>query len=421
MVYPVVHALRQSTAVAQGLLDIQVLGLPAATYTLQSRGIDCLGFKDFLDPERDAAAIAWGEALARQHHSPTVGVTQEDSVAYLGLCYQDLVERHGETQAAQQMAQRGRQAFFPLTVLQRVFDRLQPDFLVTSNSPRSEAAAIAVANQRGIGSLAMTDLFTGLGGYLIEAASITFLNETAQRMFLADGLVDPAISSFYCTGNPAFDRIIALAPAPDAGWMQRHFPQVGGKRVVLHADMPAWWDPVRKASHTKTEAEMLAELQACHAAALANGCAYLVRPHPSQDRAFYERWLAGRVDAFLAADCDLHALLANTDLLLARTTTVALEAALLRRRVLQLDAEAHPDLPLAAMGVAWGSSGVASLSAEVGHALADDAGFERILAQIALQLPSEPAAFKIADIVLSKLRLPREMHIGVTDEPSRKV
>ena len=421
MIYPVAQALRQSEACARGELVVHVLGLPAATYTLKANGIECLGFGDFLDPVQDADALAWGRELAAQHHSPTIGVTYEDSVAYLGLNYKDLVTRHGEAEAAQLMAQRGRHAFFPLTVMERVFDRLRPDFVVTSNSPRSEAAAISVANQRGIANLIMTDLFTGLGGYKLQGKGITFLNRLAQEMFQADGLVDPAVSEFHYTGNPAFDKILGLPRDKDPAWMRKHFPLVGESKVVLHADMPAYWDGERQCSHFKTEEETLAELQACHAAAQANGAAYLVRPHPSQERASYERWLAGRPGAWLAADCNLHELLANIDLLIARTTTVGLEAALMHKRILQLDSDFHRDLPLAAMGVAWGANGYTELPRRVGEVLHDDKGFEAIRQRIGQVLPTEPAALKIADIVLKKMQLPRQLRVGEPDEHPREV
>jgi len=405
MIYPVVHALRATEAFNQGRITIDVLGLPAATYMLNANGIDCLRFRDFLDPAQDADASAWGDELARQHHSPTLGVSREDSVAYLGLNYKDLVLQHGDAKAAELFAQRGRQCFLPLHAMARVFDRLRPDFVVTSNSPRAEAAALAVANDRGIPNLAMTDLFTGLGGHVLRARSITFLNELAREMFLADGLVNPAISELHLTGNPAFDKILVLPHGKTSGWMERHFPGVGSRRTVLHADMPAWWDAVNKRSYFKTEADLTAELEACYTATAANGAAYLVRPHPSQDRAFYERWLTHRPGSFLAADCPLHELLANVDLLLARSTTVGLEAALMRKRILQLEAHLHPDLPLAAMGVAWGSQGYQHLPGEIGKALDDDEAFAAILAEISRKLPTQPAALKIASIILDKLHL----------------
>ena len=64
---------------------------------------------------------------------------------------------------------------------------------------------------------------------------------------------------------------------------------------------------------------------------------------------------------------------------------------------------------------------MSDLPQEIGYALADDEGFVKVLAQIARVLPTEPAASKIADIILSKLHLPRGMNIGVMNEQPRQV
>lgn len=403
MVYPVVHALRESEPYRNGQLGIEVLGLPAARDTLSRNGVDCIGFADYLDKDADADAIAWGKDLAREHHSPTIGVSLEDSVAYLGLCYKDLVMRLGEQEAAKQFQAKARHAFYPLTILERIFDDIRPDFVVTSNSPRSEAAAIEVANQRGIDNLIMTDLFTGISGYRFQARNITFLNEFAKDMFVADGLADPSVSAFYYTGNPAFDTILNLPKGRDAQWLPRHFPDIKGKPVVLHADMPAYLDCRRKCVHTKTDAEIIEEMQACYNAAMANNAAYLIRPHPSQDRRIYIDWLAGRRDAYLAAEPPLHELLVHIDLLVARTTTVGLEAAYLHKRIVQLDADYHADLPLAKMGIAWGVNGYGKLPGAIKNALTDDKTLEQIKNTIKRMLPGEPAAGKVAGIILDRL------------------
>lgn len=407
MVVPVVRQLR-ADARALGLdLHIDVLGLPAATYTLRSADVPYLGFADFLDPLKDGDAIAWGEELAATHHSPTVGVSLEDSIAYLGLNFKDLVLRHGLAQANALLESRGRHAFFPLTVMERVFRRVRPDMVVTSNSPRSEAAAIATANAQGIDNLIMTDLFTGLGGYVMRGRAVSFLNEVARDMFLADGLVDPSRSELHCTGNPAFDRLLAKPLARQPEWLARQFPGLANPYAVLHADMPAWWDAAAKRSYTKSRDETIAELDACWRAARAQGAAYLIRPHPSQERALYEAWVADREDAWLAADCDLHDLLVHADLVLARSTTVALEACLLQRPVLQLEHRRHPDLPLAAMGAAWGSEGFPTLPVELGRALQDRDGAAALATRARKMLPFEPAAPKLAALILQRLDCPQ--------------
>ncbi|MGE0754104.1 MAG: hypothetical protein AB7L92_02990 [Alphaproteobacteria bacterium] len=399
MVYPVVHALRKRT----DALTVHVLGLPAAKHTLKANGIEPLGFNDYLDKEKDADALEWGRRLAREHHSPTIGIDLEDSVAYLGLCFKDLVTRLGLEEAEKLFAQQSRRAFYPLTIMERIFADLAPDMVITSNSPRSEAAAIATANAQGITSMIMTDLFTGLGDYPLVAQHITFLNEVAKDMFIADGLVDERISQCYITGNPAFDKILDLPKDKDAEWLQQHFPQAGGAPLVLHADMPAYWDPIKKCSHIKSQQEILGEMEACYNATVANDAVYLVRPHPSQDRAFYARWVDAHPGAYLTAECNLHELLANIDLLVARTTTVGLEAAIMEKKILQLDADFHADMPLASMGIAWGVNSYGELVAAIASALKDDKKLEKINKKVKQLLPREQAAAKIADIILELL------------------
>lgn len=406
MIYPVVKALRLCEAFIQGSLDIRVLALPTAVAALKANGItDVLGFRDFLDPLTDADAVVWGQRLAERHHSAGIGVLHEDSVAYLGLNYRDLVLQHGEAGAAAVFAQEGRQAFLPLNMMERIFDRERPDFVVTTNSPRSEAAAIAVANQRGLGNLSMTDLLSGLGTPPMKAVNITFLNEIAQSMYLANGIVDPAISEFHITGNPAFDSLLVFPTHQYSGWLQQQFPGLGSRKAVLHADTPAYWDVVNNRTHLVTPEETLTELDACWSAARAHGCAYLLRPHPSQDRALHERWLAGRADAFMAANCELNPLLASIDLLLVRGSTIGLQAALMRKRIVQLQSTLHADVPLAAMGVAWAGSAGERLRDEIGLALNDKVQFGALLARMDRLLPVEPAGPKVAAIILDKLGL----------------
>lgn len=402
MVYPVIHALRASPAFQSGALTIRTLGLPSAKAILNRNGVECLGFTDYLRPAEDADALRWGTELAQKHHSPTLGIPLEDSVAYLGLNYKDMVTRLGPEAAATLFAEKGRNAFYPITVMQRILDDIRPDVVVTTNAPRSEAAAIEAANARGIETLIMTDLFTGMMGYRMKAKHITFINAFAMQKFKADGLLAEGATCHY-TGNPAFDKILSLPQTPIPGWLEQHFPKAAGKKIVLHADMPAYWNPHSKTAHFKTGAESIEELDACYHAAMENDAAYLIRPHPSQARALFESWLHGRKDAYLAAECDLHQLLRHSDLVLARSTTVGLEAAYMRRKVLQLDYGIHTDLPLKDLGIAWGVNGYEGLSAEMRHALTDTKRYEDILKKIPETLPDTPAASSIAAIIESRL------------------
>lgn len=403
MIYPVVHALREATQYRKGELAIDVLGLTGARPILQSHDVECVGFHDYLDPSKDADAISWGKQLLNDHHSPTIGISVEESIAYLGLCYKDLVLRHGEREAARLFKESGRHAFLPLSVMDRVFDDLQPDFVIATNSPRSEAAAIDIANRRGIDNLVMADLFTSIGGYYIKAKHVTFLNELAQSMFLSDGYVDPAISTFHITGNPAMDMMCTSPKSKTPDWMSRHFPAAAGKRLVVHIDMHAYWDPVNQRGYYKTDADTAQELEAVYQAARSNNAYYIVRPHPSQDRKIHLAWLKDRPEAQLGADCDLLTLLRNADLVVVRTSTVGLQATYLRKRVLQLDADYHTDMPLGRIGVAWGTNSYQEVEPVMRRALTDESDARKHLTANEQQFPLVTAASNIANIVLHLL------------------
>ena len=149
--------------------NIEVLGLPSSLNVLRSSNIKCFGFDKYIDYLKDKDAIEWGNELAANNHSKNLGILLHESVAYLGLCYKDLVVRLGKKNAKKEFQKKGRNAFFPLTVMKRIIDDISPNLVITTNSPRSEAAAIEIANSYSIETLAMTDLFTGLSDYKINS------------------------------------------------------------------------------------------------------------------------------------------------------------------------------------------------------------------------------------------------------------
>jgi len=122
-------------------VETHVLGLTTAASVLREAGVPFLGFKDVLRAD-DHVAIEHGRRLAAE----TPGqVDPEESLAYLGLSYADLVAQRGEQGARTAYAEKGRMAFLPITALERVFDRVQPDLVVSTNSPRGERASMVLA------------------------------------------------------------------------------------------------------------------------------------------------------------------------------------------------------------------------------------------------------------------------------------
>ena len=151
MVLPVI---RELEALLPGV-DCQLMAL--TTGHLKARAVrPTLGYKDFLHLVDADAVRSWGERLSEGNTSPDVPA--DETIAYLGINYLDLIAQHGEVGAADLYREQGRYGFRPLHFMRRVIDAVQPDVVVATNSPRSEQAALDVAGEGGSPSVGMVDL-----------------------------------------------------------------------------------------------------------------------------------------------------------------------------------------------------------------------------------------------------------------------
>lgn len=220
---------------------VDVLGLTTAAPKLAAMNIPYLGFKDFVRPG-DEAALARGRALAADL-PPHGQIDERETIAYLGISYQELVERLGPAAAAAAYATQGRMAFLPVRMLERILETLEPDLVIATNSPRAERAAIIAARKRGVPALCLGDLFLSFEIDWMKdhdyADRLLVLNQ-----FVKNRLVDagrPA-EDIAVTGNPAFDPLARAEWADRArelrerrGWQER--------KVVLWMSQAMPWDP----------------------------------------------------------------------------------------------------------------------------------------------------------------------------------
>lgn len=341
MVVPVARALSEKR-----LAQVQVLALTTAAAVARGAGLDLLQFKDFLEPS-DEPALVHGRRLAQE-----LGWVEdlEETMAYMGLSYQELEARVGAAEAATLYQRDGRQAFLQRNTLRRIVGRVRPDVVVATNSPRAERAAIEAARSFGLPAVCMVDLFCieeikwiGAPAY---ADRICVLNESVRR-FLLDAGRQPG--EVVVTGNPAFDSLSTSAVAAqgvqlrrDSGWQ--------GRRVILWPTQtePAFHPFNGKPGDPALPARALAEVAKW---VLARQDSVLcVRPRagdskpplPEDPRIF----LTGQ-------DWPLHPLLHAVDLVATLNSTVGLEGHLAGTRLLQVLGSVFDEaMPLARYGVA---------------------------------------------------------------------
>lgn len=375
MMLPVLRALRSR----QPNLDITLLALTTAARVARDAGETPLGYADLLhllSPEEQAQSLALGRALQPGNTHPDI--PEAETVAYLGINAWDLQQQLGVAAADALLAAKGRQGFHPLHFFRRIVAHLRPDLVLATNSPRSEYAAVDAATEAGIPSLAMLDLFA-LGAPPPEARERTSPPEGEQKprggpsafvgdafaarkrypsrvCVLSEAVRDNLIRAGWppgriaITGNPAFDalnapqtRAAGLALRAELGAPQR--------TLILLALQPE--PATHPASPGRQGDPLLPErvLQACIDSVRPQpDWTLIVRPHPSQPTPTLRHDPQLRLS--LPSE-PLHPLLHAVDVVITGTSTVALEAHLAGRRVLQLlDSIAAPAMPYLALGVA---------------------------------------------------------------------
>ncbi len=344
MVLPVMHAMARQ-GVAQGL----VLALTSAANATRAAGVPTWQFKDFLD-DGDAQALVWGDELASTL-DPGGQVDPQETRAYLGLSFQDLVRAHGLARARAMYAQYGRHCFLPVPTLRRILQKIQPNAVVITNSPRAERAAGMAARALGIPALCINSMFAideiAWLGQPDFCDVLCVLSDGVRERFIAAGRLPEQV---VVTGNPAFDAL-AQEPLKAAGAALRRQLPASARQVLLWASQPEY------ASHPTAPgllgdpdlprhilAQMLVWVQGAPDRHL------LIRPHPNEQIADPQLPRATMVPP---SQCEVAVALHACDAMATITSTVALEGHALGLPVLQVRGSIFDhSMPLASMGLA---------------------------------------------------------------------
>ena len=199
MLYPIIKSLINK-------YDITTLALTTAQSFLSSRKIPFIGYKDF--PEAKNLEIQeWGKRLSAELPINNL-VPIEETTAYLGINFCELIKTYGLEHAKTLYQQKGRQAFLPIKTMKRFLERLNPDLVISTNSPRTEEGVFLAAKNLNIPSVCLIDLFAlqeiqwiGQSGY---ATKLCVLNDFVKENFIKAGRSSEEI---VIAGNPVFDTL----------------------------------------------------------------------------------------------------------------------------------------------------------------------------------------------------------------------
>jgi hypothetical protein len=311
--------------------QVLFLALTTARAVLKMEGLPSIGFAD-LPEAADAESRKWGEELIAL--MPEGEVSRDESIAYLGANFRDLVAQYGEIEARRLYEVKGRHAFLPVATLTRVLERLNPQVVVATNSPRTERAAIISAGKLGIPSVCAVDMFAlkevawiGKPGY---GTRVCVLNEAVREMFLRSGR---NANEIVVTGNPAFDAL-SSKESIDAGKKYRDERGWSEKDVII-----LWASQVEPQLHPFAELignpslPRLVEQELRRLVANDNSLRLLVRYHPSERVQF----IADSRVEFSPLTESISIVLNAVDVVVVTASTVGLQAAMAGRPVLSVD------------------------------------------------------------------------------------
>ncbi len=357
MLLPVLQALRSR----RPQLQVQLLALTTARRSALAAGWDCLGYDSLwhlLQPDERAQAEQLGAALLPHNSHPDI--SERESLAYLGINAWSLQHQLGAAAAAQRLEQRGRQGFHPLEFMTRLLRWLRPHGLLTTNSPRSEQAALEAAHALGVPSVAVLDLFARPGDAFaarsVRPTRVCVLAPAVAEQLRAAGWEESRLA---VTGNPAFDSLHQPAARQQAAELRRRWQIDWGRdpgRLVLlatqpevraHPDSP--W-PAGDALPLAMEAATRDWVRQRPQASL------VVRHHPNHWHRLPRAADTPQVHVSVASQQPVEGLLLAADAVVVQTSTVGLQAAVAGRPVLSLSCSpgALWGLDYAALGVARG-------------------------------------------------------------------
>ncbi|MFG1523160.1 hypothetical protein [Halobacteriovorax sp. ZH1_bin.1] len=189
--------------------DVTILAFTMATYELSRENIPFLSYVDFLDLYKNKnEAIETGSKLA-VNIDENSKINREETIAYLGLNFLELQKTYGKEEAYNIYQKRGRYSFFPFEIMLQVLTKIKPDFVITTNSPRSEAAVLLAAKKLKIPSYFINDFYN-----INELNQRTGNPNYARKVFVALPKIRDVFIEFgwnknnvVCSGNPAFDDI----------------------------------------------------------------------------------------------------------------------------------------------------------------------------------------------------------------------
>lgn len=294
--------------------DVSIIALTSAGHYLKNKGVPFFSFKNFPELLTEQVEL-YGSLLSKDINSFDI-VSEEESIAYLGRSFFDLVNSLGdECEAWKLYSKDGRKCFLPVATLKSIILKMSPNLVITTNAPRAERAALIAARDLGIRTLCINDNLWVNGGILDVAMSnladkICVLAECVKTDLIKR--TEYLAENIYVTGTPVFDKL-KLIKKDDRTAVVKNI-------LLADCDLPEHSPAYPNSSGDPMLGHRIRQ-ELNKLSKVVDNWNVIFRPHPSQTSSYDD------YDSVSYSDPkdDLNILLAKTDLIITAISTVGIE------------------------------------------------------------------------------------------------
>lgn len=343
------------------------LALTSAGPQAERQGIEYKSYIDYKHLVDIKKAARLGSPLADQMHNPSIEITLDESVYYLGINLLENIESLGEDLAREAFQLSGRSSFLPVEFFKKVMVEEQFSHVLSTNSPRSEKASLVAAQQLDLKSFRIDDLYgvpvlydtlmqkmgadiyhQTTGRYKLTPTQFCFLCDFARDHFISRqdkwDIIGVDHSNSSVTGQPAFDAIDKIMQDRPTDCLfpdRQHLPTVTWAHENGHRD----------------ETEVVAILERCFRS-WGSEFNFVIKLRPNIDPQQFGNVLQlfdtpQENFRLIHTEMDPNVLIWNSTIVLGQVSTMLTQAAYMGRPVVILDpVKLRANEPLAQTGVA---------------------------------------------------------------------
>lgn len=266
----------------------------------------------------------YGNLLLEENFNVSSGISKEDTIFYLGISMFDLVEKYGEDKAFQLYNTKKRQAFLPINTMEEILKYEDISLVVTTTSPRFEEASLIAANELGIETLQILDLF-GEFYPLPRANHIVCMNKYVSDYLKNNGLTS---SNYYHFGQPAIENTVKKILDLNKEALKKELGLNGNKTLLYATGTPNVYNEDFSfhsfVGYETINNNIFSIFEFLYEKFDIN---IIVRLHPNEDLNDYKKWFDKySFVKYINDKCNLQESLAVCDILLNQASTVSLEA-----------------------------------------------------------------------------------------------